>query len=350
MPKRTRSNAKGNGEIIMVMANTQNVKNVLVIVGFVMTITAIFTAGYVYQSFAIDPLEKGVYAIFGIVFAVLGALFLPSAGILWQNQHAILAFICILLWAVVLFVIGTQTHLGFMAYAQNKADNASASALAALKLKQGLYDSANKKAADLSGLSALDVESEKQKLESLKSRLQSERDNLAACPKGYIKNCIKPTESKIATLESQISALESSIKNANSYHAAVLERDKAALELASLQSNPSQASNANDTVHPLFISQANVLGLEAKKMQSYFLAFSAVSFEALTAIVWLVVGLLGKTNIIEGSYSQVENRAKSLNNDKPLPLNNPLPNDKGSLKETVALAKEETNSLAMGKL
>jgi hypothetical protein len=77
----------------MQLANSQNVKSTLVVIGFVMTITAIFTAGYVYQSFAIDPLEKVVYAIFGIVFAVLGALFLPSAAILWKSGHAI-----ILIW------------------------------------------------------------------------------------------------------------------------------------------------------------------------------------------------------------------------------------------------------------
>jgi hypothetical protein len=39
----------------MQLANTQNVKSTLVVIGFIMTITAIFTAGYVYQSFAIDP-------------------------------------------------------------------------------------------------------------------------------------------------------------------------------------------------------------------------------------------------------------------------------------------------------
>lgn len=338
----------------MVIANSQNVKNVLVIIGFVMTITAIFTAGYVYQSFAIDPLEKAVYAIFGIVFAVLGALFLPSAGILWQHQHAILAFICIVLWACVLFVIGTQTHLGFMAYAQNKADNASKSAMAALSLKQGLYDSANKKASDLSGFSSFNVESEKAKLETLKSKLSSEQTALSSCPKGYVKNCIKPTEAKIATLESQINALEMSLKNANAYQAAIIERDNAAKELTAIQANPSAAANANDTVHPLFVSQASVLSIDAKKMQSYFLAFSAVSFEALTAIVWLVVGLLGKATVIDGHYTR-ENPTKNslktdVSNDKQQALNNPLQKDKKGLFSTIAEAKEESNSLVMGKL
>ena len=344
----------------MVIANSQNIKSTLVVIGFVMTITAIFTAGYVYQSFAIDPLEKVVYAIFGIVFAVLGALFLPSAGILWQSGNAILAFICMLLWAGVLFVIGTQTHLGFMAYAQNKTDNASKSALAALNLKQGLYDSANKKATDLAGFSSLNVDSEKTKLESLKSKLSNEQTALANCPKGYVKNCIKPAEAKIATLESQISALETTLKNANTYQAAVLERDKAATELAAIQANPSSAASAHDTTHPLFVSQAAVLSIDAKKMQSYFLAFSAVSFEALTAIVWLVVGLLGKTSVIQGQFTHEitpANALKSdLSNDKPLPLNKPLTTSKEpvkveskqSLLDTVALAKEENN--ALGKL
>ena len=338
----------------MQLANTQNVKSTLVVIGFVMTITAIFTAGYVYQSFAIDPLEKVVYAIFGIVFAVLGALFLPAAGILWKNGNAIISFICFVLWAGVLFIIGTQTHLGFMAYAQNKADNASKSAMAALSLKQGLYDSANKKASDLSGFSSFNVESEKAKLESLKSKLSNEQANLANCPKGYVKNCIKPTEAKIATLESQISALELSIKNANTYQAAIIERDNAAKELTTLQANPSQGSNPNDTVHPLFISQASVLSIDAKRMQSYFLAFSAVSFEALTAIVWLVVGLLGTRNVYQGEFSREEmpkTALKSdLSNDKPQPLSNPLPKEKNGLFQTVAAAKEESNGLSMGKL
>lgn len=338
----------------MQLANTQNVKSTLVVVGFVMTITAIFTAGYVYQSFAIDPLEKVVYSIFGIVFAVLGAMFLPASGILWRNGNAILAFICMVLWAGCLFTIGVNTHLGFMAYAQNKADNASKSAVAALSLKQGLYDSANKKASDLSGFSSFNVDSEKGKLETLKTKLSSEQTNLANCPKGYVKNCIKPSEAKIATLENQISALEMSIKNAASYQAAVNERDNAAKELTALQANPSQGSNPNDTVHPLFISQAAVLAIDAKKMQSYFLAFSAVSFEALTALVWLIVGLLGGRTVYQGEFSHEEMPKTALksdmSNDKPLPLNNPLPKEKNGLFGTIATAKEETNGLSMGKL
>jgi len=337
----------------MQLANSQNVKSTLVVIGFVMTITAIFTAGYVYQSFAIDPLEKFIYAIFGVVFAVLGALFLPSSAILWKSGNAILAFICALLWAGVLFTIGVQTHWGFMAFAQNKADNASKSAVAALNLKQGLYDSANKKASDLAGFSSFNVESEKAKLESLKTKLSSEQTNLSNCPKGYVKNCIKPTESKIATLESQISALEMSIKNAASYQAAVNERDHAAKELTTLQANPSAASSANDTVHPLFISQAAVLSIDAKKMQSYFLAFSAVSFEALTAIVWLVVGLLGGRAVYAGDYrlhDDHETPRNRLDSDKANMPSQSLPNTKSGLNETIAHAKEETNGLATGKL
>ena len=349
----------------MQLANSQNVKSTLVVIGFVMTITAIFTAGYVYQSFAIDPLEKVVYAIFGIVFAVLGALFLPSAGILWQAGHAIIAFICMLLWALVLFVIGTQTHLGFMAYAQNKAENASASALNAVKLKQGQYDNANTRAISLEGFSAVSVDAENAKLNGLKDKLTSEQTTLANCPKGYTKNCIKPAKEAIATLESKIAATELTIKNATAYQAAIAAKETASTELLNIQSNPAQAANSKETTHPLFVSQAAVIGIDAKKMQSYFLAFSAVSFEALTAIVWLVVGLLGGRTVYQGDYRLHDdhdthrNALKSdLSNDKPLPLNNPLSaskeaakvESKQSLHDTVALAKEETNGLAMGKL
>lgn len=220
-----------------------------------------------------------------------------------------------------------------------------------------MYDSANKKVANLSSFSSFNIENEKAKLESLKTKLSNEQANLANCPKGYVKNCIKPTESKIATLENQISALESSIKNANAYQAAIIERDNAAKELTTIQANPSAAANANDTVHPLFISQANVLAIEAKKMQSYFLAFSAVSFEALTAIVWLVVGLIGRGGkTYAGDYQSHDNHdahrnaiKSNVSNDKPLPLNNPLPSDKNGVFQTVETAKEETN-LSMGKL
>jgi len=285
----------------MQLANSQNVKSTLVVIGFVMTITAIFTAGYVYQSFAIDPLEKIVYAIFGIVFAVLGALFLPTAGILWQHGNAIISFICMLLWAGVLFVIGTQTHLGFMAYAQNRTENASASALNAVKLKQGQYDSANTRAISLEGFSAVSIDAENAKLNGLKDKLASEQTTLANCPKGHTTKCIKPAKETIATLESKIAASEQTIKNATAYQAAVLAKETTSTELLNIQSNPAQAANSHETTHPLFVSQAAVLSIDAKKMQSYFLAFSAVSFEALTAIVWLVVGLLGGRMFIKGN-------------------------------------------------
>jgi len=340
----------------MQLANSQNVKMTLVVIGFVMTITAIFTAGYVYQSFAIDPLEKIVYAVFGIVFAVLGALFLPSAGILWKNGNAIISFICVVLWIGVLFVIGTQTHLGFMAYAQNKTENASASALNAVKLKQGQYDAANSRAISLEGFSAISVDSENKKLNALKDKLASEQSTLAGCPKGHTTKCIKPAKEAIVTLETKIAATELTIKNAVAYQSAVLAKESASTELLNIQSNPAQAANSKETTHPLFVSQASVIGIDAKKMQSYFLAFSAVSFEALTAIVWLVVGLLGTRNVYEGDYAYEETTRNRLGDDKANGLGQSLGNDKKpakmeskqSLHETIAHAREENNDL--GKL
>jgi hypothetical protein len=340
----------------MQLANSQNVKSTLVVIGFVMTITAITTAGYIYQSFAIDPFEKIVYAVFGIVFAVLGALFLPASGILWKNGNAIVAFICALLWLVVLFVIGTQTHLGFFAYSQNKTENASASALNAVKLKQGQFDSANTRAISLEGFSAVSIDAENTKLNGLKDKLASEQSTLAGCPKTYVKNCIKPAKENIATLESKIAATELTIKNATAYQAAVLAKETASTALLAVQSNPSSAANSHETVHPLFVSQAAVLSIDAKKMQSYFLAFSAVSFEALTAITWLVVGLLGGRTVYQGDYAYEETPRNRLDSDKANGLGQSIGNDKKpakvenkqSLHDTVALAKEENNDL--GKL
>jgi hypothetical protein len=338
----------------MQLANVHNVKSTLVVVGFVMTITAIFTAGYVYQSFAIDPLEKVVYAIFGIVFAVLGALFLPAAAILWKSGHAIISFICALLWIGVLFVIGTQTHLGFMAYAQNKTENASASALNAVKLKQGQYDSANTRAISLEGFSAVSIDAENAKLNGLKDKLSNEQTILANCPKGHTTKCIKPAKETIVTLETKIAATELTIKNATAYQAAIAAKETASTELLSIQSNPAQAANSKETTHPLFVSQAAVLAIDAKKMQSYFLAFSAVSFEALTALVWLIVGLLGGRTVYQGEFSREEMPKTALksdmSNDKSLPLNNPLPSDKNGAFQTVATSKEESNDLSTGKL
>jgi hypothetical protein len=334
----------------MQLANSQNVKSTLIVIGFIMTITAIFTAGYVYQSFAIDPLEKIVYAIFGIVFAVLGALFLPAAGILWQHGNAIIAFICMILWALVLFVIGTQTHLGFMAYAQNKAENASASALNAVKLKQGQYDSANTRAISLEGFSAISVDAETAKLNGLKDKLTNEQATLTACPKGHTTKCIKPAKEAIATLESKIASTELTIKNATAYQAAIAAKETASSELLAVQSNPSSAANSHETTHPLFVSQAAVLAIDAKKMQSYFLAFSAVSFEALTAIVWLVVGMLGGRTVYQGQYSHENEPRNRLDSDKTNTPKQPIGNDSSGLFGTVASAKEETNGLAMGKL
>ncbi len=333
----------------MQLANSQNVKSTLVVIGFIMTITAIFTAGYVYQSFAIDPLEKIVYAIFGIVFAVLGALFLPAAAILWKSGHAIISFICALLWIGVLFVIGTQTHLGFMAYAQNKTENASASALNAVKLKQGQYDSANTRAISLEGFSAVSVDVETAKLNGLKEKLSNEQTILANCPKGHTTKCIKPSKEAIVTLETKIVATELTIKNATAYQAAIAAKEIASTELLNIQSNPAQAANSHETTHPLFVSQAAVLSIDAKKMQSYFLAFSAVSFEAFSAIVWLVVGLLGRGNVYQGQFTHETPQTNRLGDDKGKSLSNDEKpakvESKQSLHDTVALAKEETNDL-----
>jgi len=146
------------------------------------------------------------------------------------------------------------------------------------------------------------------------------------------------------------------IKNAVAYQSALSAKESASTELLNIQSNPASAANSHETTHPLFVSQASVLGLDAKKMQSYFLAFSAVSFEALTAIVWLVVGLLGTRNVYEGDYAYEETTRNRLGDDKANGLGQSLGNDKKpakmeskqSLHETIAHAREENNDL--GKL
>jgi hypothetical protein len=185
-------------------------------------------------------------------------------------------------------------------------------------------------------------------LNALKEKLASEQSTLAACPKGHTTKCIKPAKENIATLESKIAASEQTIKNATAYQAAITAKETASTELLAVQSNPSSAANSKETTHPLFVSQAAVLNIDAKKMQSYFLAFSAVSFEALTALVWLVVGLLGTRNVYEGQYSHEETPRNRLDGDKGNGLGQSIGNDKKPATVESKQSLEENNDL--GKL
>lgn len=296
--------------------NPANIGRSLLVIGVVMIFIGTITAGLLYSSFATTLLEQTIYAAIGVIFALLGALLLPASGSLWIHSP-ILSFVVFMMWLGVLFPIGTQTHLGFMSLANSHLEKTIAASSATVKQADLDIDATSKRIDEFSQYGALnmfEVNKQKEALESVLSRLNAD---LAQCPANYLKNCINPLKTQISDAESKLQGVVKQIEGNNRYQALQYAKSDALKTKAQALSS---GGSEQETVHPLFLTQSRLLSVDAKSTQAVFLAFSAVAYEILTALV-LVVALSLLSNATQAyplmSQVQLQNLAPAT---QPLAL------------------------------
>ncbi|ALG66438.1 hypothetical protein [Beggiatoa leptomitoformis] len=254
------------------------------VIGICMLLVGILTAIYLYQSFAVTLLEKVIYGLFGFFFSLLSGVLPVASHHLGRAGHGSLAIVAWLIWFTVCFAIGTQTHLGFMAnsqahYEQETARNSLASQVAKSDLEQ-----ANGKLETLSQYASLDVEALTVQKNTLESELNNLNTSLSACPANFFKNCINPLKAQISEQEKALQTVVTSLTAFQQYQGAINSKS---LALSAMQS-AGMIKDTDSMVHPLFITQARLMSFNPSLMQSFFLAFSAVAYEVLTAFVLLL--------------------------------------------------------------
>ncbi|EIJ44374.1 hypothetical protein BegalDRAFT_0007 [Beggiatoa alba B18LD] len=271
------------------------------VIGVGMLLVGIGTAIYLYQSFAVTPLEKVIYGFIGFFFSLLSGVLPVASHHLGRAGYGSLSIVAWLIWATVCFTIGTQTHLGFMAnsqahYEQETARNSLASQVAKNDLEQ-----ASKRIESL----AIDesvVNESKAKIDEINQAINA----IVASFSGYMSYsngvCTPKTDSKgvqfksraneacaqIQPLLADLNKHSGVVSQFNQYQLALTAKGQA---LTAMQS-AGVVSNSDSLVHPLFVTQASLLSFKPSFMQALFLAFSAVAYEVLTAIVLLFASKL----------------------------------------------------------
>ncbi|WP_062152998.1 hypothetical protein [Beggiatoa leptomitoformis] len=267
------------------------------VIGICMLLVGILTAVYLYQSFAVTLLEKVIYGLFGFFFSLLSGVLPVASHHLGRAGHGSLAIVAWLIWFTVCFAIGTQTHLGFMAnsqahYEQETARNSLASQVAKSDLEQ-----ASKRIESLAIDESL-VNESKAQIEQIEQAINAvvgsysgymTYSNGVCTPKAdsrgvQFKSRASEACAQIQPLLADLDKHNAVVTQFNQYQTALTAKQQA---LSAMQS-ASVISNTNETVHPLFITQARLMSFNPSLMQSFFLAFSAVAYEVLTAFVLLL--------------------------------------------------------------
>jgi len=294
------------------------------VIGIGMLLVGIVTAIYLYQSFAVTSLEKVIYGLFGFFFSLLSGVLPVASHHLGRAGHGSLAIVAWLIWFTVCFAIGTQTHLGFMAnsqahYEQETARNSLASQVAKSDLEQ-----ASKRIESLAIDESL-VNESKAKIEQIEQGINAVVGSYSSYMSYSNGVCTPKTDSKgvqfksraneacaqIQPLLTDLNKHSGVVSQFNQYQTALTAKQQA---LTAMQS-AGVISNTTEIVHPLFITQARLLSFNPSLMQSLFLAFSAVAYEILTAIVLLFASKLSS------SYPQITSAGYQVNT-QPYQLSN----------------------------
>lgn len=244
-------------------------------IAIVATILGLATSIFLYTSFGYTVTEKILYGSSGLVLSVTSIYSLPASYKLYQNQNIILSILIFAIYLSTVF-IEYNTNLGFSALSQENVENHSTSATIALSLK----NESAKNLDDLAIYSTLNLSDLSSQQRSLTSTLTALNQRLNACPVGYTKNCIKPTEQKIKTVEDELFAVKLDIDNATKYQYALNKKvtfytDKKPVD-----------------IHPLFNIQSRLIGSTPKKTQAKFLAFSSFISTILASVLFLVSSAL----------------------------------------------------------
>ena len=115
--------------------------------------------------------------------------------------------------------------------------------------------------------------------------------SLSACPANYFRNCIHPLNVQITAKQNELQPVIASIDGYQEYSGAMTAKAQA---LNAMQS-AGVVTDSDSLVYPLFVTQSRLVSFSPSLMQALFLAFSAVAYEVLTALVLLFASKLSST-------------------------------------------------------
>lgn len=278
-----------------------------------------------------------VYGFTGVIIAICCAVMLPVVIGLWQSSHVVSAVFFALVW-IILSCLQIYSEFGFFAKEQSNLENARAVASDSYKTIKQRYDS-------LSQYSNLSIDALSAQKDSLEKQIVSLEETLNALPANF-KSKRKDTAKEINALRDRLAGVNSSIANAQNYASAKNEFDNAA--------KPSNGgAKLGEFLHSAYQWGETLTSIKAHTLQVYTSVTITVFLELWASLsAFLIMKLFGGNHSQQWDHYQrqinMQNLALGATNYQN--LSNPLQNDKGSLKETVAIAKEETNNLALGKL
>ncbi|MCO5760709.1 MAG: hypothetical protein NHG36_04225 [Chromatiaceae bacterium] len=267
--------------------NPQNIRRGFIVLGVAALLVGIATASVLYHSFGVSFAERAVYALVGVIFATAGGLLLPGAVLLWQSDKPTAAAGVLLFWLASILPLGLSGHAGFFSLAQSEL---AAQSLPA-QVERARLEAIQAKLDAVGGAAGVDAESLQPQADALRQALRAARDERAACPPGYKKNCIDPAEAKISAIQAELQPIESQLSAHAGYIALQTQRADTVAALAAASSG----AVGEGGYHPLFGTLARLFSVEPGKLQAAFLGWSAVSLELVAALAFIIAGALATT-------------------------------------------------------
>jgi hypothetical protein len=317
--------------------NMNNVKKALLVSGFVLLLIAMWANVNLYMSLASTPVDKLTWALMGFVFDVIKIAMLLIAGVLWtvfgRPFAGVLAFVA---W-LVLTGLSLSTLFGYTSKVTAESERKAAIEGMDYKAAQASLDATTKRLEGLASYASLDSSSLQSQLDSLNAKKAQAESDLAACPRNYITNCVKPAKAKLAQLDSQIAPLQSQLAGYKEYQGLNSLKDKSLSD-----SKAALAGGASiESLHPMFVNgstlfhdvfDVNVSGYQLKVL---FLAISAVLCELLASFTLFLVAAMGGKNFHAVEVASVEAMPnKSMTSDHALE-SMPIANDSKSIAKEV---------------
>ena len=294
--------------------NMSNIKKALLVSGFVLLLIAMWANVNLYISLASNPVDKLTWALMGFVFDVIKIAMLLIAGVLWTVFHkpfsGVLAFIA---W-VVLTGLSLSTLFGYTSKVTAESERKAAIEGMDYKQAQASLDSTNKRLEGLASYASLDSSSLQSQLDNLMSKKAQVESELAACPKNYITNCVKPAKARLAQLDAQLAPLQSQLTGYREYQG--LNNLKTQSLTASKTALASGASM--ESLHPMFINGSTLfhdvfdVNVSGYQLKVWFLAISALLCELLASFTLFLVAAMGGKNFHAIENVSIEAMPKSM--------------------------------------
>lgn len=275
------------------------VQKVFLVVGTLLLLIAMWANVNLYVSLASTLVDKATWALMGLLFDVIKILSLIVGGVLFSVYNrpfaALLAFV---FWAI-LTLLSLSTLFGYTSKVTQESERVAAVESMTYKSAQATAESSSKRLESLASYATIDVASVTKMRDDLAKAKADAESTLAACPRNYITNCIRPAKAKIAQIDAALAPLEKELTGYREYQGALSQKNGAIdASKAALIGGASA-----ETLHPMFTNGATLardmfhFSCNGNQLKIWFLALSAVLCELLASYALYLVSIFGGRNL-----------------------------------------------------